>query len=186
MSLTYSTMMPLGTSAPDFILPDAISGKTLSLQDLKSSQGTVIMFICNHCPYGKHILPKLLEITKIYQAQHISFIAINSNDIENYPDDSPENMQKLARQLDFPYPYLFDETQEIARAYQAACTPDFYLFDKNLHCVYRGRFDDASPGNNLPITGKDLCSAIDNLLASKAIDPHQISSMGCNIKWKNK
>lgn len=184
MSLTYSTMLPLGTIAPDFTLPDAISGKMLSLQELKSPQGTIVMFICNHCPYVKHILPKLLEITKIYQTKDISFIAINSNDIENYSDDSPENMQKLGKQLHFSFPYLFDETQEIAKKYQAACTPDFYLFDKNLHCVYRGRFDGATPGNNHPVTGKDLCAAIDHLLENKPIDSNQISSIGCNIKWR--
>ncbi len=184
MSLTYSTMLPLGTTASDFKLPDAISGKMLSLQDLKSPQGTVVMFICNHCPYVKHILPQLLDVAKKYQAKNISFIAINSNDIENYADDSPQNMQKLGKQLHFSFPYLFDETQEIAKKYQAACTPDFYLFNKDLQCVYRGRFDDASPGNKHPVTGKDLCAALDNLLDNKSVDPNQISSIGCNIKWR--
>lgn len=184
MSLTYSTMMPLGTVAPGFTLLDTLSGKIFSLQDLKSPQGTVVMFICNHCPYVKHILPQLLEVAKNYQAKNIQFIAINSNDIENYPDDSPENMQKLGKLLEFSFPYLFDETQEVAKCYQAACTPDFYVFDKDLKCVYRGRFDDATPGNNQPITGKDLCAAIDNLLDNKPIDSNQISSMGCNIKWR--
>jgi thiol-disulfide isomerase/thioredoxin len=156
----------------------------LSLEDLKSPQGTVVMFICNHCPYVKHILPKLGEVTKIYQAKNIAFIAINSNDIKNYPDDSPENMQKLAKQLNFSFPYLFDENQETAKAYQASCTPDFYLFDQHLRCVYRGRFDESTPGNNKPVTGKDLCEALDNLLINKPINPDQISSMGCNIKWR--
>ena len=184
MSLAYSSMLPLDTTAPDFTLPDAVSGKTLSLQALKSSQGTVIMFICNHCPYVKHILPKLVEITKIYQTKNIQFIAINSNDIKSYPDDSPENMRKIAQQFDFSFVYLFDNSQNIAKAYQAECTPDFYLFDKDLRCVYRGRFDDATPGNNHAVTGKDLCEAIDNLLAHKPINPEQFSSMGCSIKWK--
>jgi thiol-disulfide isomerase/thioredoxin len=184
MSLAYSSMLPLGTVAPDFRFPDVISGKTLSLQELRSSQGTVIMFICNHCPYVKHILPKLIEISKIYQQKHILFIAINSNDINNYPDDSPENMKKAAKQWGFTFPYLFDDSQEIAKAYQAECTPDFYLFDKDLRCVYRGRFDDASPGNHHVVTGKDLSEAIDNLLANKPINSEQFSSMGCSIKWK--
>jgi peroxiredoxin len=185
MALTYSSMLALGTIAPDFTLPDAVSGTQVSLQALKSSEGTVIMFICNHCPYVKHILPKLVETAKQYQTKNIQFIAINSNDVESYPDDSPENMKKTAEQLNFCFPYLFDSTQEIAKAYHAECTPDFYLFDKNLQCVYRGRFDDASPGNHHPVTGKDLSDAIDNLLAGKPINPEQLSSMGCNIKWKN-
>lgn len=180
----HSSMLPLGTVAPDFTLPDTISGKMLSLNDLKSPLGTVIVFICNHCPYVKHILPKLLEVSKIYQKQNIQFIAINSNDPINYPDDSPENMQKVANIWGFTFPYLFDESQEIARAYQAECTPDFYLFDKDLRCVYRGRFDESTPKNNIPVTGNDLCQAMDNLIANKPIHSQQYSSMGCGIKWK--
>jgi len=181
----HSSMLPLGTVAPDFTLPDTISGKILSLNDLKSPLGTVIVFICNHCPYVKHILPKLLEASKAYQKQNIQFIAINSNDAINYPDDSPENMQKLAHIWNFTFPYLFDESQDIARAYQAECTPDFYLFDKDLRCVYRGRFDDATPKNNIPVTGKDLCQAIDDLIANNPIHSQQYSSIGCGIKWKS-
>jgi thiol-disulfide isomerase/thioredoxin len=184
MALTHSTMLPLGTTAPAFTLPDTLSGKTLSLAELKSPTGTVIMFICNHCPYVIHILPKLLEVTKTYSNKNIQFIAINSNDVENYPDDSPDNMKKLGQQLNFSFPYLFDESQEIAKAYQAACTPDFYLFDNDLKCVYRGRFDESSPGNKLSLTGKDLCNALDSLLVGKTISSEQFSSMGCNIKWK--
>ena len=169
---------------PDFELLDTVSQQTLSLNEIKSDKGTVIVFMCNHCPFVKHILPKLIEVAHTYQQQGLQFIAINSNDVEHYQDDSPENMHMLAQQLKFPFPYLFDESQEIAQAYQAACTPDFYLFDKDLKCVYRGRFDGATPGNNVPIDGKDLCTAMDNLLEGKSISDQQHASMGCNIKWK--
>jgi peroxiredoxin len=184
MALTYSTMLPLDTLAPDFTLPDVCSGEKISLHTLKPYVGTVIMFICNHCPYVKHILSGVIETARKYQAKNIQFIAINSNDIENYAEDSPESMKNVANQLSFPFPYLFDETQEVAKAYNAACTPEFYLFDETLRCVYRGRFDDSSPGNQHPVTGKDLSQAIDNLLAHKPIDAEQFPSMGCNIKWK--
>ena len=185
MTLTLSTMLPLGTKAPDFQLPDTVSGKMLSLAQIKSDIATVICFICNHCPYVKHIQTELVKVANHYQAKGVHFVAINSNDIEKYPDDSPDNMQKIAAVHQYPFPYLFDETQAVARAYQAACTPDFYLFDHALHCVYRGRFDDSSPGNNLPVTGKDLSSALDALLKHQPIDADQKPSMGCNIKWKN-
>ncbi len=184
MALTPSSMLPLGTIAPDFILPDTISGNMISLQQEKSGIGTVIMFICNHCPYVIHIQPLLSDIAKKYQAQGIKFIAINSNDIKKYPDDSPEKMKLNAETIGYSFPYLFDETQQIARAYQAACTPDFYLFDHALHCVYRGRFDDSTPGNSIPVTGKDLSAALDALLSNKKIDSDQKPSVGCNIKWK--
>jgi len=181
MSLTSSTMLPLGTRAPDFTLPDAVSGKLFSLA---SGKPTVIVFMCNHCPYVKHILPKLLEVVLAYQPKNINFIAINSNDTEKYPEDAPEKMQHLAQTLHFSFPYLFDITQETAENYHAACTPDFYVFDRDLQCVYRGRFDDSTPGNNIPVTGKELCAAMDNLLAQKPISADQSPSMGCNIKWK--
>ncbi|HSW93685.1 MAG TPA: thioredoxin family protein [Gammaproteobacteria bacterium] len=184
MALTPSTMLPLGTLAPDFNLPDAISGKKLSLEKLKSDTGTIVMFICNHCPYVKHIQTELADIAKKYQAKGFSFIAINSNDIEHYPADSPENMKKEATLHHYSFPYLFDETQMIAKAYQAACTPDFYLFDRNLLCVYRGRFDDSTPGNAVPVTGSDLTAAMDALLENKKISIDQKPSVGCNIKWK--
>lgn len=184
MALTPSTMLPLGTLAPDFNLPDAISGKMLSLENLKSDTGTIVMFICNHCPYVKHIQTDLAIVSKKYQAKGFSFIAINSNDIEHYPADSPENMKKEAVEHHYSFPYLFDETQTVAKAYQAACTPDFYLFDQNLLCVYRGRFDDSTPGNAIPVTGKDLISAMDALLENKKIADDQKPSVGCNIKWK--
>lgn len=184
MAETPSTMLPLGKKAPSFELPDTVSGEMIALENIKSSVATVIMFICNHCPYVKHIENKLVEVAKSYQEKGIVFIAINSNDVEKYPADNPANMQIEAEKLNFTFPYLFDATQDVARAYHAACTPDFYIFDHDLACVYRGRFDSATPRNNLPVTGKDLTNALDNLLAKKPIDANQYPSLGCNIKWK--
>lgn len=184
MVLTPSAMIHLKTKAPQFKLSDAVSGKIMSLDQLKSDKATVIMFICNHCPFVQHIQRKLAEVARKYQSDGIQFIAINSNDIKNYPEDSPEKMKEVAKRLGYSFPYLFDETQEVAKAYRAACTPDFYIYDKNLACVYRGRFDASSPGRNVPVTGEDLCCALDNLLAGKPINPDQKASQGCNIKWK--
>ena len=184
MAETPSNMLPLGTVAPDFTLPDARTGEPLSLSTQKSAIATVIMFICNHCPYVTYIQKKLLEIIAFYETKGIRFIAINSNDIKNYPADSPDNMRKEAEKNHYTFPYLYDETQQIAKAYQAACTPDFYIFDAHLKCVYRGRFDNATPGNTNPITGKDLSLALDQLLIQKPIDQNQKPSVGCNIKWK--
>ncbi len=184
MAQTPSTMIPLGTIAPSFTLWDTCSDQMLSLDELKSAKATVLMFICNHCPYVKLILPKLLEVTKQYQAKGIAFIAINSNDALNYPEDSPEKMKQEAKNKQFSFPYLYDETQNVAKAYQAACTPDFYIFDKQLHCVYRGRFDEATPANGINVTGKDLCAAMDNILEGKKVNEDQQASLGCNIKWK--
>lgn len=184
MAITPSYMLPLGTVAPDFSLPDTLSGKTLSLSDLKSRQATVVMFICNHCPFVIHILQKLVMVAKMYQEKGISFIAINSNDVDNYPEDSPEKMRVLASTYGFSFPYLFDATQTIAKAYQAACTPDFYIFDQNLACVYRGRFDAATPGNQIAVSGADLTAALDQILAHQSVSADQKPSLGCNIKWK--
>lgn len=184
MALTPSNMLPLGTKAPNFQLQDVLTGELVDLEKLKSPIATVIMFICNHCPYVKHILANLINLSREYQKRGIVFIAINSNDVIKYPDDSPENMRKLAQKTNLPFPYLFDETQNVAKAYQAACTPDFYIFDKDLLCVYRGQFDSSRPGNATPITGKDLSSALEALLTNTAIDPNQKPSIGCNIKWK--
>lgn len=186
MSLTPSTMLPLNTVAPNFTLPDTISGKNISLQDSYSNIATVILFICNHCPYVKHIQKNLIDIANRYQKKDIQFIAISSNDIATYPEDSPENMKKEAEKLAYPFPYLYDETQAIAKAYHAACTPDIYVFDRNLKCVYRGRFDESTPGNQKPVTGKDLTNALDAILANKPVSPEQYPSIGCNIKWKEK
>lgn len=184
MVLTPSSMLPLGSKAPDFELLDTVSGQVMTLDELQSDKATAILFICNHCPYVKHIQDKLVEVANQYQAKGVQFIAINSNDVESYPDDSPENMKQVAKQLSYPFPYLFDKTQAVAKAYQAACTPDLYLFDSNLRCVYRGRFDAATPGNDVPVSGNDLCNAMDAVLAGNTVDEDQHPSVGCNIKWK--
>lgn len=184
MAETPSTMLPLGTKAPDFKLPDTKTDKIMSLQELKSDVATVVMFICNHCPYVRWIQKRMVEVAKEYQAKGIHFIAISSNDAQNYPADGPDKMRIEAETHGYTFPYLYDETQAIAKAYKAACTPDLYVFDKNLACVYRGRFDDATPGNRKEVTGKDLCEALDNILAGKTVNADQKPSLGCNIKWK--
>lgn len=184
MAETPSTMIPLGTKAPDFSLPDTISGSERSLDELKSNKGTVIMFICNHCPFVKHVQYELVRLANEYIPKGISFIAISSNDVEKYPDDSPDRMKEEAQRLGYPFPYLFDETQEVARAYDAACTPDFYIFDGDMKLVYRGQLDDSRPGNGIPVTGKDVRNALDHLLAGSPISEDQKPSIGCNIKWK--
>lgn len=184
MAETPSNMIPLGTKAPDFNLTDVKTGKETSLDDVKSDIATVVMFICNHCPYVKHLNEKLVDFTNHYIKKGISFVAISSNDVENYPQDSPEKMTKLAKELGYPFPYLYDETQEVAKAYQAACTPDFFVFDKELKLVYRGQFDDSRPGNKKPVTGADLGIALDLILAGKPVPTDHIPSVGCNIKWK--
>ena len=185
MADTPSKMVPLGMIAPDFVLPDTISGENKSLTDLKSEKATVIMFICNHCPFVKHVQQHLVRLAREYQAKGISFVAISSNDVEKYPDDSPQRMKEVAQELGYPFPYLYDESQEVARAYDAACTPDFYVFDKNLKLVYRGQMDASRPGNNIPVTGKDLREALDNILQGKPVSEDQRPSIGCNIKWKS-
>lgn len=184
MALTPSNMVPLGTTAPDFTLPDAVSGNDMNLEQLKSDKATVIMFICNHCPYVKHVQKGLVELANDYISKGVSFIAINSNDVDNYPDDSPENMKKDAERFGYPFPYLFDESQQIAKAYDASCTPDFYIFDAELKLVYRGQMDDSRPGNGRPVTGKDIRKALDQILEGQSLSPDQIPSIGCNIKWK--
>lgn len=186
MAETPSTMIPLGTKAPDFKLLDTKTNEYRSLQELKSDKATVIMFICNHCPYVKHIRSKLAEIARQYQTKGVSFIAINSNDVENYPLDSPEHMREETEKYQYTFPYLFDDTQAVAKAYHAACTPDFYIFDSNMQCVYRGRFDNSTPGNNNPVTGNDLHQALDNILTGNPVSADQKASVGCNIKWKKK
>jgi peroxiredoxin len=185
MVLTPSKMIPLGTTAPDFTLTDAINGKSLSLNEIRGPQATVIMFICNHCPFVKHIRTKLVEVANHYQKQGIAFIAINSNEIENYPEDAPEHMKKVAQRLGYPFPYLFDETQDVAKAYKATCTPDFFIFNHDLKCIYRGQFDDSRPNNNIGVTGKDLSRALDQILAGESVFKDQKPSLGCNIKWKD-
>jgi thiol-disulfide isomerase/thioredoxin len=184
MARTPSTMLPLGTRAPAFSMPDTVSGKTLSLDALKGGKGTVVMFICNHCPYVKHVNPELVRVAKDYQDKGVGFVAISANDAQNYPDDAPGKMKEAARALGYPFPYLYDESQEVAKAYQAACTPDFFLFDAKLACVYRGQLDDSRPGSGTP-DGRDLRAALDALVAGKPISPEQKPSVGCNIKWKS-
>lgn len=185
MALIPSSMIPLGTMAPDFRLIDVVSGKPLGLSDLKSDKATVVMFICNHCPYVKHIIKEIVAMANDYISKGISFIAISSNDVKNYPEDSPERMKETAEALRFSFPYLFDETQNIAKAYHAECTPDFFVFDKVLACVYRGQFDDSRPGAAVPVTGKDLKEALDCILKGEPLSPNQKPSIGCNIKWKH-
>jgi peroxiredoxin len=177
-------MLALGTPAPAFTLPDTVSGKMMSLVDLKSDRATVVMFICNHCPYVKHVQTQLVKLAQDYQPQGVVFVAISSNDVAQYPEDGPEAMKADAERLGYPFPYLFDETQQAARAYQAACTPDFYIFDGRLSLVYRGQLDGARPGNQIPVTGQDVRAALDNLLAGRPVNPEQWPSVGCNIKWK--
>jgi thiol-disulfide isomerase/thioredoxin len=184
MALTPSRMIPLGTKAPVFSLRDVVSGKVLNLSQLKGEKATVVMFICNHCPFVKHIRKELINVANQYITKGISFIAINSNNVEDYPEDSPQNMKTIAEELKFPFPYLYDETQEVAKAYDAACTPDFFAFDPALTCVYRGQFDNSRPGIAIPVTGKDLRAALDFLLKDEPVPQDQKPSMGCNIKWK--
>ena len=184
MSITPSTMMPLGAKAPDFALESVVCGRRFTLDAVRGSKGLLVMFICNHCPFVIHIQKALVDFANDYEGK-IGIAAVNSNDVENYPDDSPKNMKRTAEKLGYPFPYLFDETQEVARAYAAACTPDFFLFDADLKCVYRGRFDASRPGNNEPVTGADMRTAADLLSAGGKIpEEGQQPSIGCSIKWK--
>lgn len=185
MAATPSTMKALGTEAQEFQLPDTVSGDFKSLTDLRGEKGTLIMFICNHCPYVKLINAKLVEIANAFISKGISFVAISSNDAAKYPDDGPEKMKEVAASLAYPFPYLYDESQDVARAYDAACTPDFFLYDQALKLVYRGQFDDARPGNNIEVTGRDMFAALENLVEQRPIPANQRPSIGCNIKWKN-
>jgi peroxiredoxin len=185
MAATPSNMMPLGTVAPDFTLPDTVSEKIVSLQELKGDVATVVMFICNHCPYVLHVAHELVAVARDYTPKKVSFIAISANDVDNYPDDSPDKMKALAAEWGNPFPYLYDASQDVARAYQAACTPDFFIFDADLKCVYRGQLDDARPKNDVPVTGKDMRAALDAIVAGKPVSEQQTPSIGCNIKWKN-
>ncbi|MBS1683736.1 MAG: thioredoxin family protein [Bacteroidetes bacterium] len=184
MALTPSHMIDLGSPAPFFSLPDTVSGQALSLDALKGGQATVIMFICNHCPYVKHINGQLVQLANDYNAKGIAFIAISSNDISAQPDDAPEQMKRVAEELHYPFPYLYDESQAVARAYEAACTPDFFIYDKDLKLVYRGQLDDSRPGNTTPNDGKDIRAALDAILSGDKPSPRQRPSIGCNIKWK--
>jgi peroxiredoxin len=176
-------MMPLGTTAPDFSLPD-VDGTTVSLADFHDAPALVVAFICNHCPFVKLIAPKLAERGREYQDKGVAVVAINSNDVANYPDDSPEMMKQEVADRGYTFPYLYDDTQAVAHAYRAACTPDFYLFDADKRLVYRGQFDAARPDSGIPVTGDDLTAAVDAVLTGQPIAEEQRPSIGCNIKWK--
>lgn len=185
MTRTPSNMIPLGTKAPHFQLEDVTTEKNITFNNTQPKyKATVIFFICNHCPYVKHINKELTRLANDYIPRNVQFLAINSNDVEAYPDDSPENMKITANEERYPFPYLFDPTQEVARAFHAACTPDFFVYDSELSLVYRGQLDDSRPGNNIPVTGESLRHALDCLINNEVLDGIQIASLGCNIKWK--
>lgn len=186
MAYTESNMLPLGTKAPDFALPDMISGRVLRLQEMASPRATVVMFLCNHCPYVLHINPEIVRIAAEYEPQGVAFVGISSNDAEAYPEDAPDKMAAHACAVGYTFPYLYDETQAVARAYDAACTPDFYVFDGDLRLAYRGQLDPSRPKRNpVPPTGEDLRAALDAVLAGRPAPEPQRPSGGCNIKWKN-
>ena len=184
MALTESNMLPLGTAAPEFTLPDTISGNIVSLKDIPTDKGSVVMFLCNHCPYVIHVNEEIVKVAKDYQAKGVGFVAISSNDVVNYPADSPDKMKTHAKEVGYPFPYLYDESQDVAKAYDAACTPDFYVFDRDQKLVYRGRLDDSRPQSGTPLTGRDLRAALDAVLAGEDVSAIQYPSAGCNIKWK--
>jgi peroxiredoxin len=184
MALTESTMLALGTPAPDFHLPDLISGKTIGLSDLSGTKALLVMFICRHCPYVQHVRGELARLGADYTEKSLRIVAVSSNDAATYPDDAPDSLRSMATELGFNFPFLYDETQQTARDYSAACTPDFFLFDEARRLAYRGQLDDSRPGNGKPLTGRDLRAAIDTLLRGETVDPNQRPSVGCNIKWK--
>ena len=184
MALTPSNMLALGTQAPYFELPDTITAKMLTINDFRSETATVLMFICNHCPYVIHVNPEIVRLAKDYQPKGVTFVAISSNDIAANPEDAPDKMKALALAEGYTFPYLYDENQAVAKAYDAACTPDFYIFDHEMKLAYRGRIDSSRPNSDIPLSGKDLRATLDNLLAKKTVSPVQFPSMGCNIKWK--
>jgi peroxiredoxin len=184
MSRTESTMLPLGTPAAPFALPEVTSGETITLDRFSGSQALLVMFICRHCPYVKHLQTHLAQLGRDYLAQPLDIVAISSNDAVAFPDDAPASLREMAAELGFTFPFCYDESQDVARAYAAVCTPDFYLFDSNRALAYRGQFDGSRPRNDTPVTGRDLRAAIDALLAGRPVDPHQTPSLGCNIKWR--
>ena len=184
MALTNSTMLPLGTSLPHFELPEVVSGNKFSSTTFSGKQAILVMFICRHCPYVVHVQDELARLGMDYADKNLGIVAISSNDADNYPDDSPEQLKAMAQKLGFTFPYCYDEGQEVAKAFTAACTPDFFLFDANQRLVYRGQLDDSRPGNGKPVTGKDLRAAIDAVLAGQPVSQKQLPSAGCNIKWK--
>jgi len=184
MSKTSSNMLPLGTPAPDFRLPDTVTGKLFSFGEIAGSKATLVMFICNHCPFVKHILDELVRLGNDYKLPDVGICAISSNDVVGFPQDRPERMKEVAEQKKFAFPYLYDEPQNTARAFGAACTPDFYIFDANRRLSYRGQLDDSRPGNGIPVTGRDIREALDCLIDGSPVPEDQKPSIGCNIKWK--
>jgi peroxiredoxin len=184
MSRTESTMLPLGTLAPPFELRDVVSGSTVSLEQFAGKKALLVMFICRHCPYVKHVQNELAKLSVDYAGKSVAMVAISSNDAQAYPDDAPESLREMALELKFNFPYCYDETQAVARAYHAVCTPDFFLFDQDRRLVYRGRLDSSRPRSTDPVTGDELRAAIDALLEGREVNPDQIPSMGCNIKWR--
>lgn len=184
MAITPSNMLPLGTKAPDFNLRDTVSGKNISLKDYDNYDIVVVMFICNHCPYVIHVNSQIVQLANDYSNKRVGFVAISSNDVIHYPQDGPEKMKEHAQEMKYPFAYLYDESQQTARSYDAACTPDFYVFDKERMLRYRGRLDDSRPNSGIPLSGKDLRNAIDAMLGGQEVDAVQFPSMGCNIKWK--
>jgi peroxiredoxin len=184
MAATPSTMLPLGTELPEFTLPNVVDGTTVSSDTYRKSVALVVMFICNHCPFVKHVLAEIGRVSHDYARKGIAFIAISSNDVEAYPADGPEPMRALAIEQGWRFPYLYDESQAVAKAFDAACTPDLYVFDDEQRLVYRGQLDDSRPGNGIPVTGNDLRAALDAIIAGKDIPKPQKPSLGCNIKWK--
>ena len=183
MVQTASTMLPLGTRAPDFSLPDP-SGKPVSLSDFADAPALLVVFLCNHCPYVKHVAAGLAQLAADYQPRGVAVVGINANDVDSYPEDSPAKMAEEVRRRGYTFPYIYDASQDVAKAYSAACTPDFFLFDRDRALVYRGQMDAARPGNNVPVTGEDLRAALDAVLAGQPVSAQQRASLGCNIKWK--
>ncbi|HEX2189003.1 MAG TPA: thioredoxin family protein [Longimicrobiaceae bacterium] len=183
MAAVHSTMLPLGTTAPAFALPDT-GGRTVTLDDFRDARALVVVFISNHCPYVRHLRAGLADVARRYQPRGVAFVAVNANDTERYPADSPEEMRREKAEVGYPFPYLFDETQEVAKAYRAACTPDFFLFDAERRLAYRGQFDGSRPRSDVPVTGQDLRAAMDALLEDRPVPAEQAPSIGCNIKWK--
>lgn len=183
MVMVSSTMLELGTSAPEFALPDVVSGNTITLDTFADKPVLVVMFICEHCPFVKHVQDELAKLGHDYVPRNVGILAVSANSVQTHPQDAPEHLKAMAETLQFNFPYCYDETQAMAKAYTAACTPDFFVFDSDRKLVYRGQLDDSRPGNDVPVTGKDLRTAIDNVLAGKILSPDQKPSIGCNIKW---
>ena len=184
MAATESTMLALGTPAPDFRMLDVVSGSTISLDTFAGKKALLVMFICRHCPFVVHVKNELVRLGKDYEGKAVGIVAVSSNDADSYPDDAPASLKEMALELGFRFPFCHDETQQVAKAYSAACTPDFFLFDEQRKLVYRGQLDGSRPGNSVPVTGRDLRAAIDAVLTSRPVEPKQTPSIGCNIKWK--